>query len=98
MNRGYLTNHLINNDCYPDEDYDVPGVGQLWHNAINGQMCYVPYVDELSVTSYCQIFYELKVDPPLEHGYDSDYAVFTSFRQQLIKSDELIKKDKNDKN
>lgn len=85
MTRGYLINHLINNECYPDELCDVPDVSQLWHNGINGEMCYVPYADELALTTYCHIFYELKVDPPTEHGYDSDYAVYASFRETRLK-------------
>jgi hypothetical protein len=85
MTRGYLVNHLINYECYPDEDCDVPGVGQLWHNALNREACFVPYEDELALTTYCHIIYELKVDPPLECGYDSDYAVYISFRDVQLK-------------
>lgn len=85
MNRGYLINHLINHECYPDDAYDFPGIAQLWRNGINGEMCFVPYEDELFLMTYCHIFYELKVDPPLENGYDSDYAVYISFVPQKVK-------------
>lgn len=96
MNRGYLINYLIENDCYPDEEYDVPEVSQLWHNAINGHMCYIPYEEDLAVTTYCIVFFELKVEPPREHGYDSDYAVFISFRQQEIAPEIPVRKEKED--
>lgn len=84
MNRGYLTNHLMNNECSPIEELDVEDVSQMWKNNINGEMCYIPYEDELALTTYCHIFYELKVDPPTEYGYDSDYAIYTSFREKQL--------------
>lgn len=61
MNRGYFINHLIDEGCYPDE-FCESDVSQLWHNSINGQICYVPYEEELSLTTYCHIIYELKID------------------------------------
>lgn len=87
MTRGYCINHLINMECYPEDDYDVPGVAQLWRNALNGETCFVPYEEELVLTTYCHIFYELKVDPPFEMGYDSEYAVYTSFREVQLMRD-----------
>ncbi len=79
MTRGYLINHLIEKDCYPDEECDST-VSQLWRNGAN--VCYVPYEDEFTLTTYCHIFYELKIEPPLE--YDADYDVYTSFRKHRL--------------
>jgi hypothetical protein len=79
MTRGYLIRYLISVDCYPDDDSEVRGVSQIWRNDINGSTTFVLYEESLSLRTYCRIFYELKVDPPREHGYDSDYAVFISF-------------------
>jgi hypothetical protein len=79
MIRSYLIAYLRTVDCYPVEDNYVPGITQLWRNDINGLTTFVPNQDSLSLRTYCRIFYELKVDPPKEHGYDSDYAVFSSF-------------------
>lgn len=78
MTRNYLINHLIEQDCFPDEECDST-VAQLWHNGINGEVCYVPYEEELDLTTYCHIIYELRIDPPLE--YDADYHVYLGFRQ-----------------
>jgi len=86
MMREYIVNHLINEGCFPVDEFDVPGVAQLWRNSIGGHECYVPYVDELTVPTYCQIFYELHINPPLEEGYDSDYAVYSSFRELRLKN------------
>lgn len=77
MTRDHLIIHLIEKDCFPDGECDSE-VAQIWLNGNNNQMCYVPYEDELSLTTYCHIFYELKIDPPLE--YEDDYYVYTSFR------------------
>lgn len=52
MNRGYLTNHLMNNECSPIEELDVEDVSQMWKNNINGEMCYIPYEDELALTTH----------------------------------------------
>lgn len=78
MNRGEFIVHLTNQECYPDEECDSE-VSQLWHNAINGEVCYVPYEDDLSVTTWCHIVYELKIDPPLDH--DAYYHVYLGWRE-----------------
>ena len=83
MTRNFLIVHLTENDCYPDDFCDSE-VSQLWHNAINGESCYVPYEDELVLTTYCHIIYELKIDPPLQ--YDADYDVYSSFRERELKT------------
>ncbi len=78
MTRNEFIIHLTNNDCYPDDECDSD-VSQLWHNGLNGEECYVPYVDELSVTAWCHIVYELKIDPPLQ--YDAFYHVYAVWRE-----------------
>lgn len=83
MTRGYLTNYLITQDCYPDDSCKSE-VSQLWRNAINGQVCFVPHEEELSTVTYGHIIYELKIDPPLE--YDADYHVYISFREHNEKN------------
>jgi hypothetical protein len=75
--------HLIDQDCYPDEECDSE-VGQLWHCGISGQSCYVPYVDELAVPTWCHIVYELRIDPP--HKYDAFYHVYLSWRDVQYKN------------
>ena len=85
MTRGYLTTYLTTQDCAPVPEFDFPGIGQMWKNEISGDVCFVPYEDDLALTTYCHIFYELKVDPPQDRGYDSDYAVYTSFRDFQLK-------------
>jgi hypothetical protein len=82
MNRGYFINHLIENDCYPDEDCDS-NVSQLWINAINGESCYIPCEDELTVMTWGHIVFELRIDPPLK--FDANYHVYQGFRDQLTK-------------
>jgi hypothetical protein len=81
MTRSFLIAYLITVDCSAD-DRNVPGVSQGWRNDINGLTTFVPYEDPLSLSTYCRIFYELKIDPPKEHGYDSDYAGFSSFMKR----------------
>lgn len=76
MTRNYLINHLIEQDCYPDNECDSE-VSQLWHNGINGRFCYIPCEDEISLMTYCHIFRVLKISPP--HDYDADYDVYSSF-------------------
>lgn len=80
MTRDFCVYYLTTQECYPDDTCDVEGVGQLWRHGTNGHVCFVPYDEELVLGTYCHIFYELKVDPPQENGYDSDYAVYSSFR------------------
>ncbi|WP_295233872.1 hypothetical protein [Sediminibacterium sp.] len=80
MTRGELTHHLIENECYPDDEVECE-VSQLWINAINGESCYVPCEEELSVNTFCHVIYELGIQPPLE--YDSFYAVYVGFRREL---------------
>ncbi|UAY53439.1 hypothetical protein [Ferruginibacter albus] len=77
MTRGYLINHLIESDCAPDEECDSQ-TSQLWHNRINGHVCYVPYEEELQLMTFSHIFFELGIAPPAE--YEDDYAVYSSFR------------------
>ncbi len=86
MDRGFFINHLINSECYPDTDCDSE-VSQLWINGINGEGCYVPCVDDLSLTTWCHIVYELRIDPPLE--FDDDYHVYLGFREQLKIKNEI---------
>lgn len=78
MTRNEFVNHLIEQDCYPDEECDSE-VSQLWHNAINGQSCYVPCEEELASTTWCHVVYELKIDPPLMH--DGYYHVYVGWRE-----------------
>lgn len=78
MTRGELIIHLTNQDCYPDAECDSE-VSQLWHNAINGESCYIPFADELAVTTWCHILYELRIPPPLE--YDAFYDVYVGWRE-----------------
>jgi hypothetical protein len=95
MNRGEFINHLIEQECYPDEECDSD-VSQLWHNAINGHSCYVPYADELTVNSWCHVVYELRIDPPLQH--DAFYHVYVGWREGAY--NDLLKEDarKDDQN
>lgn len=79
MTRAYLIAYLITAECYPDEKKGVQEASQMWRNDINGLTTLVPYQGFLTLRTYCRIFYELKVDPPKEHGFDSDYAVFSCF-------------------
>ena len=85
MTRDYCIHHLINCDCFHVYEWDVHEVGEWWQHAINGQGCFVPLNEELALMTYCHIFYELRIDPPLVDGYDSDYAVYSSFRDVLRK-------------
>jgi hypothetical protein len=78
MTREFLLAYLNNIvDCYPDGKKGSQG--QLYRNSINGLETFIPNDDLLRLSCYCRIFYELKVDPPKENGYDSDYAVYSSF-------------------
>jgi len=79
MTRLYLIAYLATVECNPYNDKNLSESSQTWKNSINGLTTLVPYEDFLSLRTYCRIFYELKVDPPKEHGYDSDYSVFSSF-------------------
>jgi hypothetical protein len=88
MTRNEFVVHLTDNDCYPDEQCDSE-VSQLWHNAINGNFCYVPCEEELSITTWAHIVYELKIDPPLQ--YDADYHVYLGFRDQFTAKKEQEK-------
>ena len=79
MTRACLIGYLATVHCYPEDDKVVLQASQTWRNDINGLTTFVPSEDPLSLRTYCRIFYELQVDPPKEHGYDSDYAVYISF-------------------
>ncbi len=79
MTRNYLITYLATVECYPDNTGNVSTVSQLWRNDINGLTTFVPFDDPICLRTYCRIFYELRVPPPNEHGFDSDYAVFSSF-------------------
>ena len=81
MEREYLISYLEGEGCFPDEADNSP-VGQLWHNCINGEFCYIPYEDELVLSTYCHVLYELKIPPPVE--YDSDYYVYEGFRNHIL--------------
>lgn len=80
MNRGEFIMHLIDNECYPDNECDSK-IAQLWHNAVNGLIAYVPCDDELEINTWCHIVCELKIDPPLEH--DAYYHVYLGFREHI---------------
>lgn len=82
MDRGYFINHLIEQECYPDEGCDSD-VSQLWHNAINGEACYVPREDNLSIMTWGHIVYELGITPPLQ--FDADYHVYVGWREGQYK-------------
>lgn len=84
MLRTELILHLTNSDCHPLDEYDVPDVSQCWRNAINGHEAYVPYEDELELHTWGLVIQELCIDPPLHSGYDSDYAVFSSFQEEIM--------------
>lgn len=83
MNRSLFVDHLYNQDCVPDEHCDAQE-SQLWKNLINGEVCYVPYEDELEVMTWGHIVYELKIDPPL--AYDSDYHIYVGWREVHYKA------------
>jgi hypothetical protein len=92
MTRNELVNHLTFNDCYPDEECDSD-VAQLWHNGINGHICFVPCEDELSLFTWAHIIYELRIDPPLQ--YDSDYYVYQGWREGAYKQQQIDDKGKD---
>lgn len=77
MTRNEFINHLYDNDCFPDETFESDE-GQMWVNEINREMCVVPYVDVLSISTWCHVIYELRIDPPLK--YDADYHVYLGWR------------------
>lgn len=96
MNRGYLINHLINQECYPDEEWSDPTAGQLWRNAINGHVCYVPYDEELAIMTWCHAIAELKILPPLE--FDADYDVYCSWKNGPYKEKMSEQEKEDDRN
>jgi hypothetical protein len=67
-------------------------VAQLWHNGINGHVCYVPHEDELSLFTWGHIIYELRVDPPLQ--YDSDYYVYQGWREGAYRQQQIEERKK----
>jgi len=77
MTRDYLLAYLATVDCSLENE--VRENLQPLRNDVNGLTTFFPNEDPLTLRTYCRIFHELKVDPPKEHGFDSDYAVFTSF-------------------
>lgn len=82
MKRGYLVTYLDLEGCYTEpENGDLFEEGELWHNGENNEVCHIPFDEELDVMTYCHIFYELKVDSPLE--YDADYHVYCGFRDKI---------------
>lgn len=89
MTRGEFTNHLINQECFPDEECESE-LHQLWHNSINGQICNVPNADYLTLFTWAHIVYELKIDPP--PGRDSDYHVYQGWRDGPYKQEYLKEK------
>lgn len=92
MEREYLTTYLKNEGCYPDTDGEKNDVSELWTNCINSETCFIPFDKRMNLTTYCQVFYELKVAPPFE--YESDYAVYLVWREHdLIHSLKDIDKD-----
>ena len=92
MKRKFLTDYLYECGCNPDEDEDSH-VSELWRNCINGETCYIPFDEDLVLTTYCHVLYELKVDPP--EGYESDYDVYSGWRNNQLK--EVVSNLGNDK-
>lgn len=85
MVRGYLINHLQEQGCYPEDEHNNSDVAELWVNCITGDICYVPHEKELSLMTYCHIIFELKIDPPLENGYESDFHVYVGWKEHTLK-------------
>jgi hypothetical protein len=85
MKRDFLIKYLEGEGCYPAEDHHSD-VSELWINCINSESCYIPFEDELALTTYCHIIYELKVDPPVE--YDADYHVYVGWRENQLKMEQ----------
>lgn len=83
MTREYLVQHLIDSACFPVENVIVDDIGELWRNSITGDDCFIVFDEYFEVPTYCHIFHQLKVDPPLENGYDSDLAVYNSFKARI---------------
>ena len=91
MTRGEFVNHLINQDCYPDDECESD-LHQLWHNSINGHVCNVPKEENLTIPTWAQIVYELKIDPPLDR--DSDYYVYRGWWEAEYKKEMMAKEKK----
>jgi hypothetical protein len=96
MLRNELTDYLQDEGCYPEENGTTP-VGEMWHNCINGATCHIPFGDDLPITTWAGILYELKVAPPPVDGYDSDYAVYIVWREKDLQA-HLANKAEKDKN
>lgn len=77
MTRGEFINHLIEQDCFPDEEAETE-YNQLWHNSINGETSNVPKEEYLEIPTWAHIVFELKIDPP--YNRDSDYYVYRGWR------------------
>lgn len=80
MKRDYLIEYITGEGCYTDEE-DQCDIGELWHNCINGETCFIPFDEDLATMTYCHIIYELKIDPPVE--FDADYHVYVGFRESI---------------
>lgn len=91
MTRGEFINHLIEQDCYPDEECDSE-LHQIWHNGINGQVCNVPREEYFPLATWAHIVYELKIAPP--HNHDSHYHVYQGWREYHEKEMMKEKKEK----
>lgn len=84
MTRQYLIDYLDSEGCCPVEGSETIA-GELWRNCINGEFCNVPFDDPLEMTTYCHILYELKVAPPVDADYDSNYYVYVGWREHQLK-------------
>jgi hypothetical protein len=85
MTRAFLIEHLISEGCYTESNNDI---GEFWINCVNGSTCHIPYRENLQLTTYCHIIYELKIIPPAK--YESDYEVYLHFRTDQL--EKFIKK------
>jgi len=66
---GNLIKHLVENDCYPDEEYEN---GTWYKNTINGDVCFIDNVETFGELLCCHIFYELRIPaiPDLEDTFE----------------------------
>ncbi len=87
MERTYLIKHLEEQGCYTNGEA-IENVGEIWYNCINGELCNIPFAEHLEVPTYCHVIYQLRIDPPRENGYDSDYDVYVGFKEhQRLKAE-----------
>ena len=87
LSREYLLNHLTDNTCRISENGSFED-GEFYVNVVNFKICWVPIEDEYSETTYCDIFFELKIPAP--DGLEDELERFREFREELanIKEEE----------